>query len=361
MHILDVADVHRHALEVGRVLDVGRAAIPLIQVTIGRLDGVPAGVALEHVGIVLLEHLRPDGRGNHIADFLVARPDIAQIHRLPIAARAQRLGGQVDVGGAGDGIGDDQRRAGQVIHFDFRVHAPFEVAVARQHRSHHQVASGDACTDFGRQRARVADAGGAAVADHVEADLLQLGQHAGFFQVIGDHTRARAERGLDPRLAVQALGRGVAGEQAGTDHHRRVGGVGARGDRSDDHCAILQAEFLAIQLDVAVALGQLFVADRRAAAFVDEFGDVIVALVAVGGQADQVVAVVLLDVFEQHAVLRALRAGQRWLDLTHVQFQRGAVAGVRGVGVVPQALGLGIGFHQRDLGLAAAGKTQVGQ
>ena len=41
------------------------------------------------------------------------------------------------------------------------------------------------------------------------------------------------ERGLDPRLARQALLDGVLGQQRRADHHRRVGRVGARGDRRD--------------------------------------------------------------------------------------------------------------------------------
>ncbi|KAG0758369.1 hypothetical protein G6F22_019668 [Rhizopus arrhizus] len=129
-------------------------------VAVRRGDGVPAGVTLEHIGIVLLEHLRADGGGDDVADFLVARPDVAQEHRLAIAAGTQRLGGQVDVGGAGDGVGHHQRRAGQVVHLHFGMHAALEVAVARQHRGDHQIAGGNAGADFGRQRAGVADAGG---------------------------------------------------------------------------------------------------------------------------------------------------------------------------------------------------------
>ncbi len=85
------------------------------------------------------------------------------------------------------------------------------------------------------------------------------------------------------------------------------------------------------------------------------------ALVARFGEGHQAVAEIALHVFQQHPVLRPLGAGQRWLDLAHVQFQRGAVVGLRGVGVVPQALRLGVGLDQRDLLLAAPGQAQVGQ
>src|SRR5690606_39519709 len=65
--------------------------VPGVQVAVGRVDRVPAGVALEHVGVVLLEHLRPDGRGDGVADFLRGRPDVLEVDRLAVAARAQGL------------------------------------------------------------------------------------------------------------------------------------------------------------------------------------------------------------------------------------------------------------------------------
>ncbi len=363
MHVVHVAHLHGHAVEVGRVLDVGRGCVPLVQRAIGRGDGVPARVALEHVGVVLLEHLRADGGGDGVADFLVARPDVAQIHRLPIAAGAQRLGGEVDIGGAGDGVGHHQRRRGQIIHLDLGVHAAFEVAVARQHRSHHQIVLGNGCRHVFRQRAGVADAGGAAVADHVETKLFQVGEHAGLFKIVGDHARTRSERGLDPRLRRQSLGCGIAREQPCAQHHRRVGGVGAGGDRGDDHRAIAQlptgtagaGAFCLRRLRTDGGAAATFVLE---AVFLLEIGQLLAARV---GERLEAFAVVGLHVFQQHAVLRALGAGQRWLDLAHVQFQRGAVPGGWGGGVVPQALRLGIGLDQRNLLLAAAGQAQIGQ
>src|SRR5690606_30555039 len=117
--VRDAAHLHAHALEVGRVLDVGGGLVPGVQLAVRRGDGVPAAVALEHVGIVLLEQLRADGGGDDVADLLAAGPDVAQVHRLAFAVGAQRLGGQVDVSGAGDGVGHHQRRAGQVVHLHF--------------------------------------------------------------------------------------------------------------------------------------------------------------------------------------------------------------------------------------------------
>src|SRR5690606_28045393 len=130
----DGTDFHGHAVEVGRVLDVGRVLVPGVALPVGGFDPGPAAVALEHVGVVLREHFRTDGGGDGVADFLVARPDVAQVHVVAVAVLAQRLAGQVDVDGAGDGEGHHQRRRGQVVHLDLGVHAALEVAVAREHR-----------------------------------------------------------------------------------------------------------------------------------------------------------------------------------------------------------------------------------
>ena len=129
--VLDRTDRHRHAVEVGRVLHVGRGLVPLVAFAVRRGDLVPARIALEHVGVVLREHLRPDGTDDEVADFLVRRPDVAQVHRLAVVAVADGVLRQVDVHGAGDRIGDHQRRRCQVVHLHFGMHAAFEVAVAR--------------------------------------------------------------------------------------------------------------------------------------------------------------------------------------------------------------------------------------
>ena len=60
-----------------------------------------------------------------------------------------------------------------------------------------------AARDLLGQRAGVADAGGAAVADEVEAELVEVRRQAGPLVVVGDDLRAGRQRGLDPRLAVR--------------------------------------------------------------------------------------------------------------------------------------------------------------
>ena len=167
--------VMRQALEIGRVLHIGRTAVPAIG--LAALDGDPCQllVALEHVGVAAEEHLRRDHLADDVGDFLVGRPDVLEIDRLAVAAGAERLGGDVDVERAGERIGDDQRRRGEVVGPHVGVHAAFEIAVARQHRGGDEIVVVDAFGDRGRQRPGIADAGGAAIAHEVEAERVEIG------------------------------------------------------------------------------------------------------------------------------------------------------------------------------------------
>src|SRR5699024_5950882 len=74
-----------------------------------------------------------------------------------------------------------------------------------------------------------------AVADQVEAQLVQVRGQAGTFVVVGDDLGAGGQGSLDPRLAVQTLFHRLLGQQGRTQHDRGVGGVGAGGDRGDHH------------------------------------------------------------------------------------------------------------------------------
>ncbi len=97
------------------------------------------------------------------------------------------------------------------------------------------------------QRTGVADAGGAAVADEVEAERLQRRGQAGPIEVFGDDLRAWRERGLHPRLRAQAARERVAGEDSRADHHGRVGGVGAAGDGRDHDVTVVELDLGAVR------------------------------------------------------------------------------------------------------------------
>ena len=98
---------------------------------------------------------------------------------MPSLSCAERLGGEVDVERAGQRIGDHQRRRGEIVGPHVRVHAAFEIAVARQHRGGDQIVLVDRLGNRLRQRAGIADAGGAAIADEVEAERVEIILQAG--------------------------------------------------------------------------------------------------------------------------------------------------------------------------------------
>ena len=99
-------------------------------------------------------------------------------------------------------------------------------------------------THLGDQRAGVADAGGAAVADQVEAELVQVRGQPGRVVVVGDHPRARAPARSSPTACgVSPRSTAFFASSAGADHHRRVGGVGAGGDRGDHHVPVVDARW----------------------------------------------------------------------------------------------------------------------
>jgi len=190
--------------------------------------------------------------------------------------------GKVDVERSGQRVGHDQRRRGEVVELDLGVHAAFEIAVAREHRAHREIPRGDGLADLRRQRSGVADAGSAAIADQKKADLFQRAQQRRFLQVIGDHQRARCQRGLDPGLGLESARGGLLGDQPRSQHHRRIGGIGARRDRGDHHGAITEVESLPIHLDAHAALGQGIggVADGTAAPLVGESRGIAIARLA---------------------------------------------------------------------------------
>ncbi len=105
--------------------------------------------------------------------------------------------------------------------------------------------------NVGGQGAGVADAGGAAVADDVEAELFEIGQQAGFLVVVGDDAGAGREGGLDPRRNGEAFFDGLFGEDAGGDHHGGIRCVGAAGDGGDDDRAVIE---ILVGIDVEALL-----------------------------------------------------------------------------------------------------------
>ena len=293
---------------------------------------MPLGIALEHIGVFLLEGFARHGGVDEVGDFLVRGPDVFQIDRLAVFRGAQGLGRQVDVHITGQRIGDNQGRGGEVVGAHVGADAPFEISVARQDGGRHQITLGDGSRDFRLQRAGVADAGGAAITDEVEADGVEVFLKASGVQVFRHDLASGGQRGFHPRLAGQAKCAGLAGDKARTDHHIGVRGVGARRDRGNHH--------LARGHRVAFALDGDFHALRAlegAFHFLGKRG---------------------FRIGQRQEVLRALGARDGGHDGAHVEMQGRGVDRVIGP-IAPHAVGLGVSLNQRDPRLIAAGVLQV--
>src|SRR5699024_2720366 len=347
-----------HDLEVRRLADVGGVVLPLEDVAGGGGQRTPTVVTGEHVGVGALVHVRGDRVVHDLLDLLGGGPDVGQVDGLAVLAGTQRFGGDVHVHRPGQGIGDHQRWRGQVVHLHVRVDPALEVPVTGQDRGDRQVVVVHGLGDRRQQRAGVADAGGAAVADQVEAQLVQVRGQAGTFVVVGDDLGPGGQGSLDPRLAVQALFHRLLGQQGRTQHDRGVGGVGAGGDRGDHHGPVVDLGLGAVgqgDLDRLVRTVTVGAVRRRVGGreglldrLVDDVLDVLTDVVTPG----------LLGTRERDAVLRALGTGDRRNDIGQIELEVLGELGLLGR-VVPETVGLGVGLGQRDLGLGAPGQAHV--
>ena len=177
---------------------------------------------------------------HRIGDLAVRRPDIPEINRLAIPALAERILCQIGADRPGERVRHNERRRGEVIGPHLGVDAPLEIAVARQDGADREIALIDRLRNRLRQRPGIADAGRAAIADQVEADLVEILLESGDGIVIADDLAARRETRLDPRLRLQPLLDRLFGEEAGAEHDTRVRGVRAARDRGDDDIAVMQ-------------------------------------------------------------------------------------------------------------------------
>ena len=190
----NVARLRGEAVEERRLLDVGGFAIPFIDVAGGGFDLVPLRILVGEAGVEALENIGAE-RGIHRGlDLGGGGPDVFQENRMSVGAEAEWLGFHIDIDRAGDGEGDDEGRGHEEVRLDRLVDAGFEVAVSGKDGGGDDVLGFHDILDAGVERAGVADAGGAAVADGLEAELVELYLEAGLVEVIGDDARARAER-----------------------------------------------------------------------------------------------------------------------------------------------------------------------
>ena len=202
--VLDGVRLGRHAVEVRREPDVRRVWIPGEELALGHRQRAPRLVAREHVRVRRAEHLLADRAGDRLAHLVRRRPDVGEEDVLAVRARrrsarsrgrcpcarrartrrraAVRRGSSPSPRG-----GSAPRSSGSPRARRRRRGRP------RRRRR-----------DLVGQRARVPDARRAAVADGVEAELLEVRREPGAVVVLGDDLRAGREARLHPRLAREA-------------------------------------------------------------------------------------------------------------------------------------------------------------
>ena len=98
----------------------------------------------------------------------------------------------------------------------------FEIAIAAEDGDGDQIVVFDSRTDGVGKRAAVADASGAAVADQIEFEFVEINVQPRGREIVGDDFRARCEAGFYPGLDLEASLDGFFGEQARAEHQRRV-------------------------------------------------------------------------------------------------------------------------------------------
>src|SRR3546814_11566867 len=93
-----------------------------------------------------------------------------------------------------DVCSSESRRRGKEIGAHVRRYATFEIAIAGKHSGRDNVITVDRLADRRCQWAAVADAGGAAIADQIEADSIQMLLQASFGKVVGHQLRSDERR-----------------------------------------------------------------------------------------------------------------------------------------------------------------------
>ena len=103
------------ALEERRLLHVGGAWIPFVQVALFRQrQRLPVLVTLEDLGVFLQELVGSDRLLHRLAHFGLGRPQVAQVDRVPVRVAPDRIGRQVDVYRPRQCEGDHQRRRREI-------------------------------------------------------------------------------------------------------------------------------------------------------------------------------------------------------------------------------------------------------
>ena len=231
-----------------------------------------------------------------------------------------------------------------------------EVAIAAQHRHHVELLLLDGGFDLGaREWTAVADAGGAAVADEVEAELFQVGHQPGCREIVGDDSRPGRQAGLDGGGDLESALNGPLGQKSGGHHHRGVGGIGATRNGGDHDRSVAdvrgrpghhRGRMLLLPEDIGVPT------------FGIEAGDIVVGWFVLHGEGG---LEALPHPGERNPILRTFRAGDTRLDRVEVEVQEFAEDGRGRIIGAEHPLRARVLLHQLDQLRLPSSRLQVAQ
>ncbi len=148
-HVRHAARFRRHILEKAGMADIGRAIVPLVGQAGRGLDVLPRLVAGEDIVVALAEHLGRQDRVENLLYLAIGRPDVLEEDIVAVGVLPDRIVVDVHQHGAGEGIGNDQWRRGQVVELGQRMHPALEVTVAGQNCANADIAVDDGLVYLG--------------------------------------------------------------------------------------------------------------------------------------------------------------------------------------------------------------------
>jgi len=250
--ILDILDFGKgqfSLLEEGRVMDVSGVLLPLILLGLGGIKGVPSVSTLGDSAINFLEHFRLEGFSNHLVDFASVGPDVLQEDILTFLILTDGFGVEVNVEGTSEGIGNNERRRGQIVGSGQGMDSAFEVSVTRKDGTSNEITFLDSFRDFLGEVTGVTDTGHATVTSNVETEFIKELVDTGLLEIFSDDTRSWGEGSLDVRLDLQSFGQGVSGNETSSHHDTWVRGVGAGSDGSNNDITMSNGVFISFKFE----------------------------------------------------------------------------------------------------------------
>jgi hypothetical protein len=306
------------ALEEGRVVDVGRVIVPRVEFTSGGFEVLPHLRSLKDVVVDVNEHFGLDATFSNILNFITRRPDIGEENIFAVLVLTEGLSLKVMVDGTGKSVGNNERGRCQVVSTSVGMDSSFEVSVSREDGRGDHIVVDNGVLDLVGDISRVTNAGHATVTSGGETEVLKVRLDSSFLEVLSYDVRTGREGTLDVRIDSESLLDGITGEHTSLEHDIGVGGVGARGDSSNDKSSLVEVVFLALIHDFNGFLSLFFLKSETLEA--DFVSHALMEVFLHGAESDSIVR-----------SLRSRKAGDNGAKVELHDFSRVVRGGLRAV------------------------------